>query len=291
MNYILVDDMLYIDIASMHAKTIKEFLDIYIISKKYKHLLIQNKWLYIDERPAKREDELKGDKLVLRLYPLSDDDQGHYGELKVVYEDELCLIVYKPEGLLVHSDGNGEVTLTDIVKNYLYRSGIKALAHPLHRLDKETQGLIFFSKSALFEGYFDRELEYKRIKRNYIAVTKGIIKERLVIDLPLGKDRHDSKRQVVYQKGKEAKTIVTPITSGADYSVVKCELKTGRTHQIRVHLAQSGYPILNDDLYGIKSDLIKEMGLVANEMSFYQPLKEEFIEVCCDLPKDIEALI
>ena len=285
MKYRSDNNMLIIDIDSLHTTTVDEFLDTYILSRKYRHLLIQNKWLYIDERPARRGDILDGSSLKIMIYP-DGPVAGYKEDVEVIYEDEICLVVYKRAGLLVHGDGSDEVTLSDIVNAYLYDKGTKGIA--IHRLDKDTQGLVFFSKSAIFQSYFDKELAYKRLKRNYIAVCAGKLKDKMTIDRPIGKDRHDSKRQVITKNGQPAKTIVTPLVSYEDYSIVDCELKTGKTHQIRVHMAAIGHPLLNDRLYGIDTDIIAEMGLVADRLSFYHPLKEEFITVKGKLPKDIE---
>ena len=291
MKYELKNRILNIKIDSLFCKTVQEFLDTYIPSKKYQHLLIQNKWLLIDNEKVKREDEIKGDILSINIYPEDYIYKEVNNKLDVVYEDELFLIVNKPKGILVHSDGNDEITLTDYVKSY-YKDLNYIDVQPIHRLDKETTGLVMFSKSAIFQPLLDKLLKEKSIRRHYLAFVKGKMKidETLVIDKKIGKDRHNSKKCVVSKNGQDALTKVRCLGSKFGLSVLRCSLDTGRTHQIRVHLSHIGYPIINDDLYGIKDNKLIRMGLVADELEFYHPLKEDTIKVEANLPNDIRKL-
>ena len=287
MEYEVIDDTLKIKISSLTQKTIADFLDSYILSRKYRHLLIQDRLIFIDDRYAKRDDILDGEYLKMKLYPVDVLKHKGHEDIDVIYEDELCLIVYKRAGLLVHSDGNEDITLEDLVDDYLFDSHSHGKAKAIHRLDKETQGLVFFSKTPYFQSFFDKELEFRRIKREYVAYVLGKIDSKMTIDVPIGRDRHDAKKMVVYKKGQSAKTIIEPIAHDEKHSLVRCILKTGRTHQIRVHLSHIGHPIINDPLYGVIDDSLKEMGLCADRLSFYHPLKEEFITVSSDIPKDM----
>ena len=295
MIYNLIDDTLNIEISSIHDHTIQDFFERLIPSKKYQHLLIQNKWIMIDGESVKRETEIKGNTLSLNIYP-----ENYYYEVNtdieptILYEDEIILVVNKPNGMLVHSDGDDtKISLCDIVESYFARNNIKGSAHPIHRLDKETQGVVLFSKSVIFQALLDQLLTYKHIRRTYLAFVDGYIRkgERIVIDAPIGKDRHSKSKQRVAQNGKEAKTIVTGVDTNGNYSIVECELKTGRTHQIRVHMAHIGHPILNDDLYGKPSKLCKDMGLVAVMIDFYHPLKEDMMEVEGYISSDLRKLM
>lgn len=292
MKYILDGRVLKIDINTIYNKTIQDFLDSFVPSKKYQHLLIQNKWLLIDDNPVKREDEIKGNTLSINIYPNDNKYKEVKNILDVVYEDELCIIVNKPKGVLVHSDGNNEVTLTDYVKNY-FKDEAYIDVQPIHRLDKETTGLVMFSKSIIFQPLLDKLLSEKTIRRYYLAFVKGKMKidETFTIDKPIGKDRHNPNRRVIAKNGQEAITKAKCIASKNGISVLSCYLETGRTHQIRVHLANIGYPIINDELYGIKDKSLVRMGLVANKLMFFHPLKEDTIEVEVKLPNDVDKLL
>lgn len=292
MKYSLNERMLNIEINSIFCETIQDFLDAYIPSKKYQHLLIQNKWMLIDGNAVKREDRIEGKILSINIYP----EDNIYSEVKnnldVAYEDELCIVVFKPKGVLVHSDGNEEITLTDYVKSY-FKDKPYIDVQPIHRLDKETSGLVMFSKSIIFQPLFDKLLSEKTIRRYYLAFVKGKMKvdETLTIDKPIGKDRHNSNRRVVAKNGQPALTKAKCLGSKGGISVLRCYLDTGRTHQIRVHLSSIGYPIINDDLYGIRDKSLVRMGLVADELEFFHPLKEEQIEIEGTLPNDVSKLL
>lgn len=293
MKYTLDGRTLKIEISSLYQSTIQDFFDEYIPSKKIQHLLIQNKWIRLDGNPVKRESDITGISLEIDIYP----EEYEYGEVKhntleVVYEDEFILVANKPKDLLVHSDGGEEITLTDMVKGYFHdRNYCSAI--PLHRLDRETTGLVVFSKSIIFQPLFDKMMEEKKIRRNYLAFVSGCFENRqsIVIDKPIGKDRHNPNKRVIYKGGQSAITKVKCLKAYKNHSILRCTLDTGRTHQIRVHLASIGYPILNDELYGKRSSLIKRMGLIADELSLYHPIKEEMINLETDLPNDLARVL
>ena len=293
MKYNLDKNWLNIEIDSLFVKTIQEFFDNYIPSKKIQHLLIQNKHILLDGNPVKREDDIVGLYLNINIYPETYEYQKIKNQVDVVYEDELVLIVNKPKDLLVHSDGSDELTLTKMVESYYCdRNYISAI--PIHRLDKQTSGLVVYSKSIVFQPLLDKLLSEKQIRRNYYAFVKGKMDVGTImnIDKPIGKDRHNANRYVIYKDGQSALTKIRCVgCNGKDnYSVLLCSIETGRTHQIRVHLSSIGYPILNDELYGVSSGLCKRMGLFAESIEMYHPLIEDIIQVNTELPKDLNQL-
>lgn len=290
MEYKLEEKELKIKIYSIAYKTIQDFFNEYIPSSKIQHLLIQNKWIKIDDKSVKREDEIKGDVLSINIYPYDKENKKLDYKIDVVYEDEFIIVVNKAKDLLVHSDGNSEITLTDYVKSY-YTDRTYIDVTPIHRLDKETSGLIVFSKSKIFQPLFDKLLEEKQIRRHYLAFTNGEFKQdSKTIDLPIGRDRHNPNKRIIYMNGQPAVTKLIKIAIKKDISIIRCILGTGRTHQIRVHLANENLPILNDSLYGVKSNKIIRMGLIADELEFYHPIKEEMIELQIPLPNDLSKL-
>ena len=293
MEYTLDGKWLHIDINSLFVKTIQEFFDEYIPSKKVQHLLIQNKNILLDGNPVKREDDIVGLSLDINIYPETYTYEKNSLEPDVVYEDEIILIVNKPKDVLVHSDGSDEMTLTKMVESYYGdRNYISAL--PIHRLDKETSGLVVYSKSPVFQPLLDLYLSQKKIRRNYLAFVEGKMElgKIFTIDKPIGKDRHNPNRRIIYKNGQNALTKIRCIgvNKARNYSILMCSLETGRTHQIRVHLSSVGYPILNDDLYGHSSDLCIRMGLFAESIEMYHPLKEDNMEIECELPNDLNKL-
>lgn len=296
MEYIVEQQDLKIKISSLPEMDVQAFFDMYIPSKKLQHQIIQNKWISIDGQWCKRETLLSGKYLELRIYPnVHPYYHSSHRRLDVVYEDELVLVVNKPSGMIVHSDGTDKECLEDLVKTYFHdEHKLYYEAQAIHRLDEKTSGLVVFSKSPIFQAMLDQMLEKKQIRRSYLAFVKGKISAntRFQVEKAIGKDRHNSKKMICNPKGLKAITKFTSLGySNKNYSVLSCRLLTGRTHQIRLHLSSEGYPILNDDLYGVKSDLLKDMGLVANELVFFHPLKGEMLTIELELKGDFKRLL
>ena len=282
MKYALEDRWLHIETESLFVKTIQEFFDSYVPSRKVQHLLIQNKRILMDGNPVKREDDIAGMRLSICIYPQECSFEKINLSPDIVYEDEIMVIVNKPKDLLVHTDGSEEITLTRIMQSYYSdRNDIDPL--PIHRLDKETSGLVIYSKSPVFQPLMDKLLSEKQIRRNYLAFVHGIMEagKTLTIDKPIGNDRHNANKKVIYKNGQNALTKVRSrgCRKSKNYSVLYCSLETGMTHQI-----------LNDPLYGRSSDLCIRMGLFANNIEMYHPLKEDTLSIDCELPNDLQKL-
>lgn len=174
--------------------------------------------------------------------------------VRIIYEDEALLACDKPAGMLVHGDGTGARTLTDAVAEHLAAGGRpEARPQAVQRLDMGTTGLVLFSLDRATQAELDRQVAGHDMRKTYLAVVRGAFPggERL-IDRPIGRDRHDARRMRACRpgQGKPAETRVRRVASAGGRSLLRVELLTGRRHQIRVHLASMGFPIVGDELYG-----------------------------------------
>ena len=188
----------------------------------------------------------------------------------VVYEDDYLLIINKPRGIIIHDDDKKKLnTLSNRVAKYYYDNGLNLCVRFAHRLDFDTTGLIIYVKDSLSFAYMNHFIENHQINRYYLALVEGNFKEKSgKINKNIGKNRHDSKKFIISKTGKEAITNYEVIKNYEGYSLVKLLLETGRTHQIRVHMASIGHPLLGDTLYGKKSNLIDRVALHSFKLSF-----------------------
>ena len=214
--------------------------------------------------------------------------------LQVLYEDELFLIVNKESGMLVHSDGvNTERTLCNAVQHHYDLSAGTMPVRPLHRLDVETSGILLFCKIPLIQPLLDQMMEAHQIRRSYLAIVSGRFpaKTQRYRD-PIARDRHDARRMIVHPKGKDALTSVSLLrySQASDRSLVRCVLGSGRTHQIRVHLAHHHYPLVHDALYG-RRDGPGRLALHSAHVELWHPLRHEMLKLDCPLPADLQELI
>ncbi len=277
-------------------KTVTSFLDSFNQSKKNKYQLIQQGLLKHNFQVAKEEAMLKKDDIISFPYQLlSEEPLIPYNEpLDIVYEDPFLLIVNKQAGLLIHSDGvNTTCTLSNMVQHYYFLTHQKCTVRPIHRLDQDTTGLVVFSKCSFFQPYLDFCLANKEIEREYKAIVEGRIPKNMIIKInkPIGRDRHNSKKRRISNTGKDAYTTVESELCAKNYTLVHCKLKTGRTHQIRVHLSSIHHPILSDSLYGKKSSLIHRCALHAYKIRMIHPISNKELIIHADIPNDMKKLI
>ena len=257
----------------------------------------------------KNGDILVNNKIVKPSYKLEANDEITWSEVKkqdsstlkgdktidlnVVYEDDDILVVNKPKGLVVHPGiANHEGTLANALKGRYEDelSSINGDTRPgiVHRIDKDTSGLLVVAKNDKAHEYLSSLLKDHNIKRTYIALVKGEISEnKAKIIAPIGRDKNSpTKMAVNLIKGKEAITHFEVLTRYKGYTLIKCNLETGRTHQIRVHLTYIGYPIVGDNQYGKQNlDLYSDGQLLhASELEFTHPVTKEVMHFSAPLP-------
>lgn len=214
--------------------------------------------------------------------------------IDILYEDENIVVVDKPAGLVVHPAPsvkeptlvNALIAKTELAPVNDIRPGI------VHRLDKDTSGLMVLAKT--FQSYNNlvKQIQERKVCKEYIAVVHGRVKSG-TISLPIGRSPSDRTKMKVLPSGRVAITHYESLEVIGDYSVVKIRIETGRTHQIRVHLAYIGHPVVGDKVYGIeeKEKLINRQALHSSRLSFLHPITGEPLDFHSPLPKDMKRLI
>lgn len=194
--------------------------------------------------------------------------------LDIVYEDEGLLILNKPAGFAVHpSIEHYDNSLASGVKYYFESKGIAKKIRPVNRLDLNTSGLIVFAKNEYIQECLIRQMKNNIFKKEYLAIVDGYLDNKKgTIDEPIARKENSIIERCVSKNGKSAITEYEVIKEKNNYSLIKCKLLTGRTHQIRVHFAYIGHPLVGDTLYGTKSNLIDRQALHSCKISFCNPI-------------------
>ena len=275
------------------GKTVFDYLSSFNLGKeKIKYYRLNNSIFINGEKKPTDTKLVKGDILVLENKLDKLDVLPLAKKISILYEDEYLLIINKPTNIVVHSDGAENInnTLVNAVAYYYKNKGLDIPVRYVHRLDKDTTGIIIFAKDPLTESYLSSKIEERLLHRDYLALVSGSIKKDLVINKPIGRDRHINGKYRISETGKEAITLVSVQKDYKKFSLVRLSLKTGRTHQIRVHLSSIGHPILGDTLYGGSDNLIKRQALHSYYVTF-KDIRGRDIEVYAKLPYDMERIV
>lgn len=214
--------------------------------------------------------------------------------LDILYEDEYLLVVNKPSGMVVHpAVGNYQHTLVNALMYHCNNnlSQVNGSVRPgiVHRIDQDTSGLLLVAKNDLVHNDLAKQISEKTVLRKYVALVSGVIKEdSATIDAPIGRSDRDRKKMcVTSENSKDAVTHLKVLERYKTSTLIECRLETGRTHQIRVHMAYINHPVVNDLVYGNKNIVDKDFGqmLHAKEIGFIHPITKEFMHFSVDMPK------
>ena len=218
--------------------------------------------------------------------------------LNILYEDEDVIVVNKPQGMVVHP-ANGNLSGT-LVNALLFHCGnnlsaINGVVRPgiVHRIDKDTAGLLVVAKNNDAHNALAMQLKERKASRRYYALVNGNVKENGTVDKPIGRHPKDRKKMAIVQGGREAVTHYNVLESFSGYTLLECILETGRTHQIRVHMASLGHSLVGDRAYGIAKEKIKTEGqlLFAKTIGFKHPRTGEYMEFTAELPEYFEEIL
>ena len=268
----------------VESKTINQILknDLHI-SSRLLYKLINNKAIYLNDVVCDTRNNVKhGDILSVDLSYYEDNSNivSTKMPLDIIYEDEAMLILNKPSGIATHpSILHFSDSLSNGVKHYFDFIGLHKKIRPVNRLDLHTSGIIIFAKNEYIQECLIKQMEENCFKKEYHAIIHGHLEnKKSTIDLPIARKQNSIIERCIDENGKRAVTHYEVMEEYENTSLVKCILETGRTHQIRVHFASIGHPLLGDSLYGEKSDLSDGQALACTKLSFIHPINNKKVE-------------
>lgn len=273
------------------------------LSRTYIQKLIKDGHVLAGGIPVKANYKVKTEELLQISVPeaAEPDIRPENIPLDILYEDDDLLVVNKPKGMVVHpAPGHYSGTLVNALLHYSKDSlsGINGILRPgiVHRIDRNTTGSLLVCKNDFAHNSIAQQLKDHTITRKYVAVVHGCLKEKDgTINAPVGRNPDDRKKMAVnYHNGKSAVTHYHVLARSSAYSYIECRLETGRTHQIRVHMASIGHPLLGDDVYasGRKNNFHTEgQTLHAQILGFLHPRNRQYIETEAPIPEYFQHLL
>ena len=305
--------------SDVHTQSMNHIIKQQHISQRMRRRLRNEGIITVNDEPATWNTLVHGgDHLVMKLTPEQEFSLSPM-DLDIVYEDEHILVINKAAGVLMHPTSTvRDHTLANGVLYYYQETHQHYDFHPVHRLDKDTSGIVIIAKTSVVQHAFDKK--HIHFHKSYDAIVEGKLPAvPLTINWPIGRKPGSIIERYCTNEGKPARTDITVISHNTrpivdkspiidsntiigsnnmtdgncemHFTYVQCLLHTGRTHQIRVHVSQLGYPLAGDDLYGGHLDYIQRQALHAARVSFHHPMTNEWLELSADMPQDMKDLI
>ncbi len=278
--------------------TLKEVLKAHFkISDRLLLKLKKNKKILLNSEITYMHHSIKVNDIIDVFLDLDEDNSNIAPtkmNLDIIYEDEAYIVVNKQAGIPVHpSMDHYEDSLSNGLKYYFDEIGLKKKIRPVNRLDRNTSGLVIFAKNEYIQEQLIEQMKNNVFYKEYIAICEGKFENpKGIINAPIVRKENSIIERCVSVNGDIAITEyeVLNYNSKENYSVVKCILKTGRTHQIRVHMSYIGHPLLGDTLYGHESDKIDRQALHSYKMSFVHPIEQKEVTYIATFPNDIQNI-
>ena len=305
--------------SDVHTQSMNHIIKQQHISQRMRRRLRNEGIITVNDEPATWNTLVHGgDHLVMKLTPEQEFSLSLM-DLDIIYEDEHILVINKAAGVLMHPTSTvRDHTLANGVLYYYQETHQHYDFHPVHRLDKDTSGIVIIAKTSVVQHAFDKK--HIHFHKSYDAIVEGKLPAvPLTINWPIGRKPGSIIERYCTNEGKPARTDITVISHNTrpivdkspiidsntiigsnnmtdgncemHFTHVQCLLHTGRTHQIRVHVSQLGYPLVGDDLYGGHLDYIQRQALHAARVSFHHPMTNEWLELSADMPQDMKNLI
>ena len=285
--------------SDVHTQSMNHIIKQQHISQRMRRRLRNEGIITVNDEPATWNTLVHGgDHLVMKLRPEQEFSLSPM-DLDIVYEDEHILVINKAAGVLMHPTSTvRDHTLANGVLYYYQETHQHYDFHPVHRLDKDTSGIVIIAKTSVVQHAFDKK--HTHFHKSYDAIVEGKLPSvPVTINWPIGRKPGSIIERYCTNEGKPAHTDITIIghntgmssNSEQHFTHIQCLLHTGRTHQIRVHLSQLGYPLAGDDLYGGHLNYIQRQALHAARVSFHHPMTNEWLDLSADMPKDMKDLL
>ena len=258
--------------------------------------LIKNKKIYLNNSFCDTRKSINyNDEIVVDLSGKENNSNivATNMDLDIIYEDDWFLVVNKQPGIAVHpSSLHYSDSLSNGVKFYFDKIGLKKKIRVVNRLDYNTSGIVVFAKCEYIHEQFSKQMMQHIFQKEYLCIINGFLDNSYgIIDLPIDRKQGSIIERCIDKNGQKSITHYEVLKTFSDYSLVKCILETGRTHQIRVHFSAIGHPLLGDTLYGTASDLINRQALHSNKIDLIHPITKEHLSFEYLLPNDMKKLV
>lgn len=282
---------------SSHLGTVKDILQKKLhISHRLLTTLKRENGIYKNDKPCLVNDIVTfGDKITVFL-DYAEDSHNIVPipmHLSILYEDACYIVINKPSGIPVHPS---HLHYTDSLSNglcyYFQSQNLHKKIRPVNRIDKDTSGIVIFAKNAYIQECLIEQMKHHDFEKTYIAICEGILEGEGMINASIARKENSIMERCIDNKGEIAITHYQSLKAFPEknYSVIKCQLETGRTHQIRVHMKYIGHPLLGDTLYSHSSPFIARQALHSYQVAFRHPVTQEQVTYTAPLPEDMKKI-